>query len=336
MAAQIFVVGASRSGTTALARSLDLHSRVWASTELHFFEQLWKPVAEPPVLDRAEAVGLLTELLRRQRAFAQVTRASGEPFRVEAASLADGLGAGTAPRLFARFLEHEAVRAGRMVPCEHTPRNVYYVAELLRLLPASRVVVMVRDPRDVVASQKHKWRSAFLGQPYPRREALRLRAGSHVAITSLLWRAAVRAGDRHRGESRVMHVRFEELVRTPEPVLRDVCRFLGLDFEPQMLAVPLSNSSFEKASGGATGFDPRVIGRWRDGALTLAEIAICQRLTAAEMRSHGYEAVQTEAPALGIGGELATLPVHLAGSVALNARHYRQLRDAVRRRLARP
>jgi hypothetical protein len=59
-------------------------------------------------------------------------------------------------------------------------------------------------------------------------------------------------------------VRFEDLVTDPEAVLRSVCDFVGVPFEPTMLAdVDVVGSSFESGRHAGEGFDPRAAARWQ-------------------------------------------------------------------------
>lgn len=65
--------------------------------------------------------------------------------------------------LYLAFMFHEATRAGRWRPCEQTPHYLFSSREILRAYPDARIINMIRDPRDVVLSQRSKWRRRFLG-----------------------------------------------------------------------------------------------------------------------------------------------------------------------------
>jgi hypothetical protein len=333
-ASPVFVCGSSRSGTTLVARLLDRHPDVFAFTELHFLEQLAEPAEARRWLEPAAAADLLARLLANQHAFAQTTGTDAAGYRAQAVALLPRLGLvePTPARLFAAYLRHEAAQHGAPVACEHTPRNVYVLPELLALYPDARVVVLLRDPRDVLASQKHKWRAAFLGGRFPRREQLRLRVNYHPVTTSLLWRGAVRAGDAVRDE-RVLQLRFEDLVAEPARHVEALCRHVGLDFDPTLLEVSVAGSSFGPGSQ-ATGLDRAAVGRWARGALTPTEAAICDRLTATERARHGYPDAGVRPDAAALAWQLGRWPVVTAAAVALNARHYGDLPAAVRRRLS--
>jgi len=170
----IFVVGNSRSGTTMMGRILGAHPSVYTFGELHFFEQLWSPADEDRRLSRAEGGRLAARLLSVQRQ-GYLSRANPERFQEEAGEMvASAQSEMTPAEVFGAFLFYEAAKNGKKVPCDQTPRNVFYLREILELYPEARVINMIRDPRDILLSQKGKWKRRFLGAgSIPLREALR-------------------------------------------------------------------------------------------------------------------------------------------------------------------
>ena len=64
----------------------------------------------------------------------------------------------TPSTVFATFMRDVAARRGRAIPCEQTGRTVFYLDVVLRDFPRGRAISLVRDPRDVLLSQKRKWR----------------------------------------------------------------------------------------------------------------------------------------------------------------------------------
>ncbi len=332
----IFVVGNSRSGTTMLGRVLGLNSHVFTFEELHFFEQIWSASEIDRSISAKVSAHLMARLLSHQRR-GILNRPDWRHFLPEAESIIrTNPGTQSAAQVFRVFLSDESAKMGKEVPCDQTPRNVYYIGDILRLYPAARIVIMVRDPRDVLASQKHKWKMRFLGfNRDPILEAVRLKANYHPVTTSLLWNAAVRAGDRHAADERVCTVRFEDILENPSQEIRRLCEFLGLPFERGMLNVPHVNSSYERPNEEERGITKTPIGRWRQaGVLSPTELYICQRLTSAGMARYGYHAADVRPAALGVGLSLATLPVKGGLALLLNADKVRSLPQALRRRFA--
>ncbi len=333
-ATRVLVVGNSRSGTTMLARMLGRHSEVLALQELHFAEEHWTPGATP--LTRDEALALAERLLHNQREWYHT------PFRPGAhADLAQDVVETTVPghdgryaatSVFAAVLDHEARAAGRRVVVEQTPRNVFFVEALLREVPGTVAVVLVRDPRDVMLSQKNWWRRRFRGTTgVPVLTSLRQWADYHPLTTSLVWRGGARAGLKAREHPRVVSLRFEDLVTRPEQELARVLAPLGLSVQPAMLEAPRISSSNSGDRGGV-GVDASVVGRWRDG-LSRAELWTSQRVTAAEAVALGYPPVPVGLPVVGLLWHAVTWAPRTALAVLLNRSRTRNLLASARRRL---
>lgn len=328
----VFVVGNSRSGTTMMSRIIGRHPSVMTFGELHFFEQVWQPVRPAPVIEQQNAVGYAATLLAIQRDGYHQRR---DPHRRlgEALQIVQPLGAGrTAPAVFASFLEWEAARNGRSIACDQTPRNLYYLDELLEFFPDAVAVVMVRDPRDVLLSQKNRWRRRSLGAVHmPLWNSLRTWSGFHPVTISMLWRGGIRAGDRFAGNPRVRRVRFEDLLEAPEKIVGGVCDTIGLTFDPAMLEVPKVGSSIEPDRPEEVGIDRSATGRWQ-GRLSPTEIWICQRLTARQMADHGYRPVPAVPRPLALVVSGLSFGAKSAVALALNVRRTRDFVQAARRR----
>ena len=103
----------------------------------------------------------------------------------------------------------------------------------------------------------------------------RSRRSYNAVLMSLLWRGVVRASfealERH-GPERVRIQRFEQLAASPEAEVRELCAWLGLEFEPALLEIPVVNSSY--ATTGA-GVSSEPVERWRE-RLSPAEVGIVQ------------------------------------------------------------
>jgi hypothetical protein len=75
---------------------------------------------------------------------------------------------------------------------------------------------------------------------------------------------------------------------------------------------------------------------WRaPGALSPAEIALCERVARPAMESHGYAPAGVEPSPVSVAGWYASAPVKLGLAAATNLRTVRNPVAAVRRRLAR-
>ena len=157
----LFVVGNSRSGTTMMGRILGNHDDVFTFGELHFFGQLWSP-ASSTELDISAATELAAKLFCIQREGYRM-HGGHQRFLEEAGQFCESItGYPISPVvLFSEFLRFEASQNGNSIPCDQTPRNVFYIDEILKSYPQVKIINMIRDPRDVLLSKKRKWKRRF-------------------------------------------------------------------------------------------------------------------------------------------------------------------------------
>jgi hypothetical protein len=121
--------------------------------------------------------------------------------------------------LFAATFAHGAPRAW----VEKTPLHVEHVDEILAVYPRARFVQVVRDPRSAAASI-HRFREH--GWSLDPNEVVR---GIDRALRAAL------EHPRRLGEERYLVVRYEELVRSPEPELARIAAFAGIDWDESLL-----------------------------------------------------------------------------------------------------
>ncbi len=67
----------------------------------------------------------------------------------------------------------------------NTPKDVFYVEEIIEFYPNAKILLCVRDPRDFCLSYKHRWEVTTEGHKN------RLKSLYHPVITSLLWKSTV-------------------------------------------------------------------------------------------------------------------------------------------------
>jgi omega-hydroxy-beta-dihydromenaquinone-9 sulfotransferase len=332
----IFVVGNSRSGTTMVSRVLGKHPRVFTLRETHFFEQLWSSADEERHISEDEAIPLAARLLCVQRDGylnqGNLDRFYGEAKGLISSMQHEGL---TPEEIFKTFLILEANRNSKVIPCDQTPHNVFYLREILDLFPEARVINLVRDPRNVLLSQKRKWKRRFLGaKDIPLKEAFRSWTNYHPITISKLWTASVRAAERHAHDNRVYSLRFEDLVDDPDGAVRTICEFAGLSFDRSMLEVPQIGSSSGLDDPERRGISRERAGNWRKGGLSPTEIFLCQKLTGALMRQHGYPLAWARPNPLRLCLSIVLFPIKTALALLLNLRRMRSIKETIRRRLS--
>lgn len=322
-----------------MARLLGRHERVYTLPEIHFFEQIWDPDPGRGEPSKSELVVVAARLIAIAEEGYLYHRGPARHMN-EAEALVDGeLGTGaptTMLDVYFGVLRSRAMKHGASVPCEHTPRNVFFIEPIMRGSDGARVICMVRDPRDVVLSQRAKWRRRSLGAArIPRREALRSALAYHPVNVALLWRASVRAIHAARHEEHVLVVRYEDLARNPTTVTKRVCEFLELDWNPRLLDVERRGSSKVPDDTTTAGVYSGRIGAWRRGtARERADVALCQWVCASEMVDNGYEKEPLHAPWIAIACQLVSWPLRSLLGVLMNIRRIGSPLRAVRLRLA--
>ncbi len=338
----IFVVGASRSGTNLLRALLNAHSQIWVSGETHYFDDLRPRLPgagtarlEGPDRERCERYFLAIS----HRAFGQ----KGDPAasridRAELRRLAGELD-GTGDAYFEALCRLRARHHGKPHWAEKTPRHVYRIDDMLEAFPGAQVVCLVRDPRAVIASYRD-WHAAGARRGVEEHDELaadrrRTRGSYNIVLQCLLWRGVVQASHdaQHRhGPDRVRIQRFEELAAEPEASVRGLCGWLGLDYEPAMLEIPVVNSSYA-TSGRPEGVSREPVERWRT-RLSPNEIGIVQSCCGRLMDELGYGKDPVQASPLTLGWAWTTAPFAALRAAVLNRQRLGRATQYARSRVA--
>ncbi len=333
----VFVVGNSRSGTTMMARILENQGSVFFLREFHFFEELWTPRDRNRVLTREEAEKLVDRFFVLQYdgylARNRHGRHADESRRFVDEHLA---GNTTAHEAFHAFIKAFARRHGRRIPCDQTPRNVFYLSEILEFFSGARIINMVRDPRDILYSQKYKWNRRYLGgrSHTPLKESLRSWINYHPITMAKLWNAAVAAALKVRGDHRVLTVHYEALVQQQEETVRKICGFIGIPYDRTMLDIRQEGSSDRHDSKDERGILAENIQKWRKGGLNGTEIYLCQKISGATMENEGYEAVEVRPAIPLLVYYLLTFPAKLALALLCNLGRMKSIAETMKRRIS--
>ena len=208
----IFVVGMPRTGTTLLDRIISSHPDVHSAGELNNFGVLLKRASgsrSPRLLDR-ETIDLATAVDWRElgRAYVESTRP----------------GTGRVPRFVDKL-----------------PHNFLYLGFIARALPNAKLICLRRDPMDTCLSnfrQLFEQRSPYYDYSFDL-----LDTGRHYLMFNNLleyWRRAL--------PSRILEVRYEDVVQHQEASTRRVIEFCGLSWDEGCLnfennAAPVATAS---------------------------------------------------------------------------------------------
>lgn len=275
-----FVLGSPRSGTTLLRRTLAGHSELFLPPENGAIQRMirvfgaarggrWEDAATAVLDAFAEGYEHAHWKLASKALLAEAR--SLPPARRSLAALFD--------LVYRRWGEANAPGKGRWGD-KSTPGSFAYLYKLDHVFPTARYVHIVRDGRDCVVSC---CRAGFFdGSP------------SQAALAWLDNVRLCRRFGRRTAAGRYHQLRYEDFVARPERELRELCAFLGIEFEREMLATP--------AAANAHAADVRAIahhgnvmnaistgsvGGWRE-ALSPAAAARISRYMGSELQRFGY------------------------------------------------
>lgn len=218
----VFVVGHPRSGTTLVQLLLTAHPAFSSGPETHFFVHVLAP------FDGWENGTLSPAQL--EVAFKRLAGKPGiqldEAFKATLHKQASG--GGIAPAYFLhQLMRYFAQQSGKATAprwVEKTPRHVQYVPQILTLFPHAQVINIVRDPRDVVSSPPRFYESRSAAY---RRQVCVERAES--------WNAMVGLSKTFEADSRIMTIRYEDIIADAEGSLLRMMQFLGETYRPESL-----------------------------------------------------------------------------------------------------
>jgi LPS sulfotransferase NodH len=216
LTAPVLILGVSRSGTTLLKEMLDSHSALAIPTESYFVPQLLarhgRRLNVDAFLDdvgrlaRIREWGVTPELVRE--------RLPESP---------------TAEQAIRTIYGAYADLRGKARYGDKTPIYMQRLDLLARVFPDAQYVHLLRDGRDAALSFVGMRRRASFNPSRPR----------GIAAFASQWRYEVEAArglGRRLGAERYFELTYERLIAESEQELRHVCEFLGLEFEPAMLA----------------------------------------------------------------------------------------------------
>lgn len=120
-------------------------------------------------------------------------------------------------------------KQGREVFVEDNTWNILFADTLLDMLPNARLIHIIRDPRDVVASlMKQNW------------------APDNLEAATTFYRSIINRWfeiEKKIAPDRFIMVKLEDLSREPEKTIKEMCAFAGLDYEIEMTEIDLSKSN---------------------------------------------------------------------------------------------
>jgi len=184
------------------------------------------------------------------------------------------------PRLFAIFLESYCERQGKVRWGDQTTLNERYAEQILTAYPGSKMIQMVRDPRDRYEASLAMWPNGK----------------GKVGGATARWRYSLDLAHKNLKNfpDRYLVVHFETLIYEPESTMQKVCEFLGEPYEPAMLLMNGSPTQRAKLVNGINDasinnlLSSDFIGQYRS-KVSKVDVAFMQMYLKKDLAVNGYQ-----------------------------------------------
>jgi hypothetical protein len=274
----VFLVGMPRSGTKLLRNLLTQHERVRIPTiETEFLPYLVEWVSHHGRPADRRSFERLFIALRRSTYFDY--RAGRQPEFSWATWFDHCRGRYDATGLFEGFIRYEtgASPGSAIIWGDKSPSYIRHIELLLSMFEYGRVIHIVRDVRDFALSMRKAWGKDI------QRAAFRWGLDTSVAHQVIQQHA-----------DRCIEVTYEALTSDVDAQLSRLCRFLGVDFDRSMTALPYSSENLGDTRG-QVGVVSNNSGKFRSG-LSSRELEAVESLAWNAMLTFGYQPQSSSGP----------------------------------------
>ena len=165
---------------------------------------------------------------------------------------------------------------------EKTPMHIRHANTILSSFPEAKVIEVIRDVRDVVAS----WRTC----------AKKARWAQHQTTNIIKqWLRCITLGEKYKAnrdfKDRIFRIKYEDLRDDTFLNLSNILNFVGLSVDSQTIEKILDRTDISKASRKGEGEHVRkgIVGSWKN-ELSESDITLCHELAGTTLIKLGYSA----------------------------------------------
>lgn len=178
----------------------------------------------------------------------------------------------------ALYLEYARIN-NKTIWGDKTPSFFRKVDELHKIFPDARFINILRDGRDVYWSLKK-----------------RLSGRKNIAVAAIEWRYKVKKAEEAFSRlppGRALNVRFEDILLNPQPKIKEICDFLGVQYEDGMLEFYKSSHKFIGEHHSELIFKPisdSSAAKWKK-KLSPSDNRLFEFIAYDCLKKHGYEII---------------------------------------------
>jgi hypothetical protein len=223
----IFIVSSPRSGSTLLRLIIDAHSKISIPPPGFMF---------PFIYPFLFSYGDLNNELNLRELIEDVTqfhKLKGWPEKLTVNEIIAAVKENSFVGVYSAIHEIWAKKHGKVRWGEKTPRNIFFIGEILSCFPDAQFIHIIRDGRDVAVDwvDNLNWPKNIYSSAMEWREHI-------LAIKP--WRDKLSA-------DQLIEIFYEDLVKDPFTVVQQVCNFVGEDVESNMLKYHSSEHTLQWA-----------------------------------------------------------------------------------------
>lgn len=286
----VFIIGCSRTGSTLLQNLLNQYSDIDILPEVQLivpkwihkdFEKKMKPLKR---LEKDEYIDKLIDLMYSKKLFGVFWEKirQREIDQSYLKSLLMQCGRETEDILYAIMKAHAYSKKKNTLGAKF-PVYICYANKLTKWFEKSRIIHTVRDPRGIFASQYYK-RRVNKGS-WIKKSKVAFLQFIHINI-QYYW--AARTHKYMKKDLNYFCCKYEDLVQQPEQTIRNLCDFLNIKFDPNMLEPKvILNTSFKAERKVSGSFKTSSVYAWKNRIPRLVSFFI-EKLQKFSMKEFGY------------------------------------------------
>lgn len=219
---RIFVVGCPRSGTTLLQGLLAAHPRIKSFPETHFFliafprNRLIRSITWPSLNTRKTMEKFLENLGRND------LQDKGQI----------GIFEQNYVKPFIHVLDYLTIESGKDIWVEKTPGHLNFIDEIYKQIPNAKFIHIIRNGKEVVASLYETTNLDFITW---RKGKISFKHGLTIDQCIKRWNKALSITENWYKMPDHFMVSYEDLIKSPRSILKNITSFLNIGFSPDML-----------------------------------------------------------------------------------------------------